>query len=629
MSDTSTPVHRRRGSAYVIQNACRECKRRKTKCDGNNPCGKCESNGATACHYDVPVNASKEVLRTTIRELQKYRQMSEDVFASLGLGYCRILMLQALQDGNTLESIWQRLNESIADGQSRLDVEQNKHDMEQAREVVEYARRDPEEEQDGEPWTRVTSDDVFIEHLLSLYFCWEYPIFATLSQQHFLTDYRARRRRYCSYLLVNAILAIGCVFSGTPEMDPSTNTNKRVSGQQLFDEAERLLAKESRTPRLTTVQAFGTMSIFELSRANQNQSSFYSGESVRMAIEMGLHLHPSNPQLPQVELEVRSATVWGAFALDNAWCIIGGRLPHLSRKGVLIPKGSLPEAEEQTAWVPYTGNEIPAEPSRLQSGHVRTVHIVMCELFEVVHAALYILYMPGLPLTSKHILSIYHRYLTWYDSVPGTLRLGDNYTPAVIFMHIYYQFAVLTLFAPFIRLRLPNSPFRPHEICFQAIETINAHLAAYRRLHSLRRTPSFLPIIILASRLFHALQEEPLTAAVPNQLKQGVDDLQAMGYSHKEAVRGAQVLVALGAHVPISPAKKVTLTSNVEDACKHICVAMEVFGLARERCCFAGQSFVLGSLFSPFPFQVLPALEFKNELHLAGFELIDEEDGTE
>ena len=58
----------------------------------------------------------------------------------------------------------------------------------------------------------------------------------------------------------------------------------------------------------------------------------------------------------------------------------------------------------------------------------------MCELFEVVHEALYIIHVPSLPLTSKHVLQIYHKYLAWYDSVPATLRLGENYTPAVIFM---------------------------------------------------------------------------------------------------------------------------------------------------------------------------------------------------
>ncbi|CZT52880.1 uncharacterized protein RSE6_14281 [Rhynchosporium secalis] len=74
---------------------------------------------------------------------------------------------------------------------------------------------------------------------------------------------------------------------------------KDISGQDLFDKAERL------------------MSIFEMSRGNENQSIFYSGESVRMAIEIGLYLHRSSAQLPQIELEVRSATIWGAFALDK------------------------------------------------------------------------------------------------------------------------------------------------------------------------------------------------------------------------------------------------------------------------------------------------------------------------
>ncbi|CZT13169.1 related to nitrate assimilation regulatory protein nirA [Rhynchosporium graminicola] len=630
MADTVTPTHRRRGAGYVTQNACNECKKKKAKCDGNNPCARCEHNGVTTCHYDTSVKVRKEDLRTTIRELQNYRQMSEDIFACLASEEHRGLILQELKNGNTLGSIWGMVSKSNTHMQSQLPLEKNEDEMEWAGDVVENTREEPkqdtDEEQDAEPWSKVISSEVHIEHLFSLYFCWEYPIFATLSRQHFLSDYQERRHRYCSSLLVNAILAIGSSFSDMSGINAGIGTTSEISGQDLFSEAERLLAKENDIPQLTTVQALGLMSIFEISRGNQNQSIFYSGESVRMAVEMGLHLHPSNPQLPQIELEVRSATIWGAFALDNAWCIIKGCLPHISRRGVLIPKGAFPEAEEQTTSLPYVGDDLPLEPSELQTSHVRSVHIVTCELFEVVHEALYILYLPGLPLIGKHILQIYHRYLAWYDSVPVTFRLGVNYTPAVIFMHIYYQFAVLTLFGPFIRLRLRGTPFRPREICFQATETIKALLASYRRLYSLRRTPSFLSIITLASNLFHALEEKSPGDSVPNH---GVDELQEMGYSHEAAVHGAQVLASLQAQMPISPAKKATLTGNIEDVCKHICVAIEVFGLDRERCCFAGQSFVLNSLFSPFPFQVLPALEFKNELHLAGFGLIVEEDSTE
>jgi len=152
-------------------------------------------------------------------------------------------------------------------------------------------------------------------------------------------------------------------------------------------------------------------------------------------------------------------------------------------------------------------------------------------------------------------------------------------------------------------------------------------LASFRRLYSLRRAPSFLPLITLASYLFHVLQEDSPVAGVPTQLSQGVNDLQEMGYSHEEAVRGAQVVAAVRANMPISPQEKATLTGNVEDICKSIRVMVKVFGLERERCCFTGQTFTVKSLFSPFPFQVLPSLDFKKELYLAGFELIDEVEG--
>jgi hypothetical protein len=42
------------------------------------------------------------------------------------------------------------------------------------------------------------------------------------------------------------------------------------------------------------------------------------------------------------------------------------------------------------------------------------------------------------------------------------------------------------------------------------------------------------------------------TYDVPTQLSQGIGDLQEMGFSYKAAVRGAQVLAIIQAHMPIS-----------------------------------------------------------------------------
>jgi hypothetical protein len=64
---------------------------------------------------------------------------------------------------------------------------------------------------------------------------------------------------------------------------------------------------------------------------------------------------------------------------------------------------------------------------------VRSVYKCFCELSELVHQSLYILHSPGRPLTSRDLLTIYTQYLNWYDKIPEVLRLGHNFTPAVLF----------------------------------------------------------------------------------------------------------------------------------------------------------------------------------------------------
>jgi hypothetical protein len=68
-----------------------------------------------------------------------------------------------------------------------------------------------------------------------------------------------------------------------------------------------------------------------------------------------------------------------------------------------------------------------------QPSNVRSVSKCFCELSELVHQSLYILHSPGQPLASKDLLSIYTQYLNWYDRIPEVLRLGQNFTPAVLF----------------------------------------------------------------------------------------------------------------------------------------------------------------------------------------------------
>lgn len=106
---------------------------------------------------------------------------------------------------------------------------------------------------------------------------------------------------------------------------------------------------------------------------------------------------------------------------------------------------------EASFWVPYTddgrlldqtvgrrqGSDIktgaPLQRSCEQPSNVRSVYKCFCELSELVHESLYILHSPGRLLTSRDLINIYTDFLNWYDNIPEVLRLGHNFTPAVLF----------------------------------------------------------------------------------------------------------------------------------------------------------------------------------------------------
>ncbi|KAM3439862.1 hypothetical protein NHJ13734_003524 [Beauveria thailandica] len=172
--------------------------------------------------------------------------------------------------------------------------------------------------QSTETWTTVTNDIELVKHILGLYFCWEYPTFASLSKEQFLRDFSQGRPRYCSSMLVNALLALGCRFSTFPKTraDPD---DPQTSGQHFFDESLELLRRETDYHSLLMIQTLGILSIREASCGHTADSIAYAGQSMRIAIEMGLHNIVENPQDARVtdEFTVLSATYWGAFSLDQ------------------------------------------------------------------------------------------------------------------------------------------------------------------------------------------------------------------------------------------------------------------------------------------------------------------------
>ncbi|KAI1474731.1 nitrogen assimilation transcription factor nirA [Daldinia eschscholtzii] len=584
---------RRRGLGVVTPNACTECRKKRAKCDGQKPCGRCKSQKDVECIYEIPVRQSKENLRHEIEALRRQQRQSDSVFSALVRPDLVEEVLQRLRQGQSVEGISEWLGGGAAlssagpsftrPGEARSGVTLpplstyggtlagpggyntmglspatgQPHAMNQEfdqnspwnfsshsqtvstrsdshPDIMQWTSEAPPRSRVGTwlqeqsstaegpryrgvdqilapldspevkvppgTWTTVTADSGLVSHLLALYFCWEYPTFASLSKEHFMKDFISGRDRYCSAILVNALLALGCRFSTQPNTRANPN-DSRTAGDHFFKESLRLFYRENNHHTLTTIQALGIMSIREASCGRDSESWYYAGQSIRLAIEMGLHRLQNDGD--EDEIAVQAATFWGAFALDHAWSLATGSLPQCSCFPHLPPKPAIIDDIEASLWVPYTDDGAPLQRSCEQPSNVRSVYKCFCELSELVHQSLYVLHSPGKPVTSRDLLSIYTQYLNWYDKIPEVLRLGHNFTPAVLFAHMYYHFAILLLFRPLIKLRIIGSGILPRDVCAQAADAIQGLLRSYSQLYTLRRTPSFVPYFVLTSSIMH------------------------------------------------------------------------------------------------------------------------------
>jgi hypothetical protein len=228
-----------------------------------------------------------------------------------------------------------------------------------------------------------------------MYFTWHYTYFTTLSKNLFYRDFQLgyhpsirRKTHYCTPLLVNAMLALGCHFTGRKgaREDPE---NSATAGDHFFREAKRLILEGDlhEVPRLTTVQALALMSVREAGCGREAKGWVYSGMSFRMACDMGLNLNTGqitrNKHVngDEAEEDVRRITFWGCFLFDKCWSNYLGRLPQLPTSIITVPKYEVFPDEDAATWAPYSDSgysQAHAQPAR-----TRAVALQISKLCEI------------------------------------------------------------------------------------------------------------------------------------------------------------------------------------------------------------------------------------------------------
>lgn len=225
---------------------------------------------------------------------------------------------------------------------------------------------------------------------------------------------------------------------------------------------------------------------------------------------------------------------------------------------LLPPKPALVLSVEESLWVHYTDDDDTPHHPREQTSHVGSVFRCSSELGELIHETLYLLLRPSRPPTGREVLRTYTKYLSWYETLPEFFRLGHNSTPAVLFSHMYYQFATLLLFRPFMAYSISGSSLSPRDICFEAANAISALLQSYGQLYTLRRTPCFVPLFILTSSVLHlsipptlslplslSQSQQLLASQVTEAIRQTITDLATIAPCHRSAKRAHYLISVL------------------------------------------------------------------------------------
>lgn len=279
-------------------------------------------------------------------------------------------------------------------------------------------------------WTTVTTDQNLIQHLLNLYFTWSHPFYLLFPEEVFSHGFESKKLKYCTPLLMNAILAIGCYYSDRPEARKEPYDPDSV-GDHFFAEAEQLLTEVKNQRSLTVVQALGLMSLRETMLNREDNGQKYAAQMMDMALRLGLHISQDrSSHLSLNEIEARRITFWGCFALENTLAICTRGFPTSPKTEIRLDKPKLEHKLEETLWRPHGTLQHGASSLYLVQPSMKYNILTQCILLsEIVEDILHIPYMPTARSNCQLAYQSYEKLQKWFLNLPFELKIHTQGSP--------------------------------------------------------------------------------------------------------------------------------------------------------------------------------------------------------
>ncbi|KAL9102694.1 MAG: hypothetical protein Q9163_002185 [Psora crenata] len=577
-----------------VSTACIACRKRKSKCDGNTPsCAACSSVYGTECVYDPNsdhrrkgvykkdidnLKTRNSTLQTLIQAILNFPEHEvpdlvkqirtceslDDVAESIIARDNRLATDEEDANGSLTDfglpsgvpqfekELSGKIGElrldngslSIIGGTSNLifigDGADDDHGASPLDDAPYELQREP-----VTSWTEVTKDPQLVMHLMNMYFTWHYTYFTTLSKSLFWQEFNQgkpshntrRKTEYCTPLLVNAMLALGCHFTSWPaaRSDPD---NSSTAGDHFFTAAKKLILEndEHEKPKLATVQALALMSVREAGCGREARGWVYSGMSFRMACDLGLNIDSGSKSLDEAEVDARRITIWGCFLFDKCWSNYLGRQPQLPLPSITVPKFDVFPTEDAEIWQPYLDNGMTQAHS--QPARTRAVALQTSLLCEISSDLLLYFYHPnqlekplGKQAELKKLSELHTRLEAWRKDLPKEMEPREGQLPNVLVMHMFFQLLFIHLFRPFLKYKQANSPLpahvSPRKFLIHSSATISKLLRLYKRTYGLRQICNIVVYIAHTACTVHLLNLPDKNAS--RDIVHGLNHLEEIG----------------------------------------------------------------------------------------------------
>ncbi|KAF7165757.1 hypothetical protein CNMCM5623_009836 [Aspergillus felis] len=300
----------------------------------------------------------------------------------------------------------------------------------------------------AKPWTTVTDSDRLVSHLLSLYFTWDYPCYTWFDQHLFLADMIAGQSRFCSPLLVNAVLANACLYSYSLRR-PWDRFKEMDMCIRFLSEARQLWISHPQ-PTLTSIQALIVMNLTYNCLGKDKIGWSCLAAAIQMANELKLY-EPLSGVRSAGSVEpawnrAHAVTAWGLFEWQALAASVVDDSPRLDHPPFYeIPYSNAEVLDHSQRWHPYPFSG-PLYPSRVFST-VRARFELSAVINDVTE---FILDSRHAVSTVESFMLIHERLANWYIELSPALHPSKNAPPHIFIMHLHFHLGVVALCRPIL-----------------------------------------------------------------------------------------------------------------------------------------------------------------------------------